>query len=145
MNDNCDQPWLLYINTLVKDCCISILLLVPSSPRAKHLSPVSPAARWFGAPGPGCAERCWAPEGWEPCKVDHHQTAKAVLCRCIGRLFLHLQLPWLLQSKAVSCTCSWSRQAKDRGGVSGRAKRSITSSGCAFLTQVGVELPGQHW
>lgn len=51
----------------------------------------------------------------------------------------------LLQSEAVSCTCSWSRQAKDRGGVSGRAEGSVTSSGCAFLTQVAVELPGQHW
>lgn len=73
INDNRDQPWLLDINTPVKDCCTSILLLLPSSPRAKHLSPLSPAARWFEAPGPGYAESCWAPEGWDPCEVEELQ------------------------------------------------------------------------
>lgn len=54
--------------------------------------------------------------------------------------------PWLLlQPEAGSCTSSRSRQTKHRGGVSGRAEGSITSSVCAFLTQLAAALPGQHW
>lgn len=120
---------------------------MPSRPKAKHLSPVSPAVRCFGPLELAIQKDVGHLKDGNPARfTTTGQAAKAAPCRCTGRLFLHLQLSWLfLQPESVSCTCSWPRQAKDRGGVSGRAEGSITSSGCAFLSQVAAELPEQLW
>lgn len=91
INDSCDQPWLWYTNTSVRDCCMSILLSVPSSPKAKHLSPVSPAVDGFG-PLDLAVQK--AVGHLNPARLTTTgRAAKAALCRCTGRLFLHLQLP----------------------------------------------------
>lgn len=93
---------------------MSIPLLVPSSPKAKHLSPVSQAVRWFGASGPGCAESCWAPEGCEPCKVDHHwRSCKSSSVQLYWQALPSPPAALTASARVVFCTCSWSRQAKE--------------------------------